>query len=120
MSESLNDVTFDLEFEDTLTHLEEQPEEFDSPSDFQNLQERQHLQDHPVPIRSISNSPGCAPGSLSTSGSASRSMLRPVRRPRSVRVDAWAVPASANWSRSRNPMRKVKRVSRSTDWALPF
>jgi hypothetical protein len=124
MSESLNDVAFghdlgldleidlgpDLELQDTLLDADE----LDSLSD---------LPEHPVAIRSISNSPGCTPASQPASRPASRPnprLLGPIRQPRSVRVDAWAVPASANWSRTRRPMRKVKRISRSTDWALPF
>ncbi len=131
MSESLNDVAFghdlgldleidlgpDLELQDTLLDVEE----LDSLSD---------LPEHPVAIRSISNSPGCTPTSRPTSRPDSRPALLPnfqhlrhpgpIRQPRSVRVDAWAIPASANWSRTRRPMRKVKRISRSTDWALPF
>ena len=75
----------------------------------------------PVRVPTLTNSPGCLPGfSSSSSGGESRSVLPPVRRARTVKVDAWAVPASANWGRSRRTMRKVSRVSRSTDWALPF
>lgn len=79
--------------------------------DPQNLED---LQDQPVPVRSITNSPRCAPASVAKS-------TRP-RQARTVRVDAWAVPASANWSRVRTTttVRKVRRGTPSTDWALPF
>jgi hypothetical protein len=68
--------------------------------------------DLPRQVPSITNSPRCAPAQP----------LKPnvPRRIRPVRVDAWAVPASANWSRSRTTIHKVSRTSRSTDWALPF
>ena len=78
-----------------------------------------------VGIRSLSNSPGAAPApslareSSRSTGSAPAD-VQPVRRARPVRVDAWAVPASANWTRTHKTIRKVRRVSRSTDWALPF
>ena len=78
-----------------------------------------------IPVPTLTNSPGCLPktdeaGSTSRSSANSKTPLLSVRRARGVRVDAWAVPASANWGRSRRTMRKVSRVSRSTDWALPF
>jgi hypothetical protein len=68
--------------------------------------------DLPLQVPSITNSPRCAPAKP----------LAPnvPRLVRPVRVDAWAVPASANWSRTRSTIRKVSRTSRSTDWALPF
>jgi len=68
--------------------------------------------DLPLQVPSITNSPRCAPAKP----------LAPIvpGRVRAVRVDAWAVPASANWSRTRSTLRKVSRTSRSTDWALPF
>lgn len=37
-----------------------------------------------------------------------------------ARVDAWSEPAPASWSRTRRIVRKVRRESRGTDWALPF
>ena len=69
---------------------------------------------------SISPSTSPSTQSVSSAESSPNAGLRPIRRARRVRVDAWAVPASASWSRTRTPMRKVARVSRSTDWALPF
>ncbi|MBJ21033.1 MAG: hypothetical protein GY910_23970 [bacterium] len=134
MSESLNDVAFDLE--DT-------PLDADESSPLNDLYEwplpssplsAPLLPSSPSPpsspsspsVRSITNSPGCTP-SLSSSSPSHTSQpphgetgLRPVRRARTIRTDAWSVPASANWTRTRNPIRKVSRVSRSTDWALPF
>ena len=125
MSESLNDVAFDLELEDTLPQSEE----------FEDLSLLENVHKLAVPVRSITNSPGYTPKSSTisnpplnplsppTSTSVTEGEIRPIRRARrvsAVRVDAWAVPASANWSRNRTPIRKVNRVSRSTDWALPF
>ncbi len=127
MSESLNDLAFglgmdndlgigtdlDLDLEDTVL----QPDDAAPASEIHEL---------PFPVRSITNSPGCEPGSRAPSSSSPASPsssgadLRPVRRARTVRVDAWAVPASANWTRTRRTIRTVARVSRSTDWALPF
>ena len=68
--------------------------------------------DLPLQVPSITNSPRCAPSQP----------VKPTvpRRVRPVRVDAWAVPASANWSRTRTTLRKVNPGTRSTDWALPF
>lgn len=66
----------------------------------------------PLQVPSITNSPRCAPSQPLNPN--------PARRARPVRVDAWAVPASANWSRTRTTVRKVSRGTRSTDWALPF
>jgi hypothetical protein len=68
--------------------------------------------DLPRQIPSITNSPRCAPSQPSKPNAP--------RRVRAVRVDAWAVPATANWSRTRTTIRTVKRGTRSTDWALPF
>jgi hypothetical protein len=89
------------------------------------------------PVPSLTNSPGCTPGrtaaedatsgnssdqasrssQASHSSQASRSAPRLVRK---VRVDAWAVPASTNWTRSRMTVRKVNRGPRPAAWALPF
>jgi len=81
--------------------------------------------DLPLQVPSITNSPRCAPSHSSHPPKASAlapSALVPgvLRRVRKVRVDAWAVPASANWSRPRTTIRKVTGRARSTDWALPF
>lgn len=122
MSESFSDVTpeiaFDLELEDTLP----QTNEGDS---LNNLRD---LRSSAVPVRSLTNSPGCSPRSSASNTPSGTDInlihpihaIRPVRRARTVRTDAWAVPASANWTRTRTTIRKVSRVSRSTDWALPF
>ena len=70
-------------------------------------------------VPTLTNSPGCAPSP------------RPIRRARSVQVDAWSAPAPANWGRSRRTVRKVQSQGRgrgrraatatpSSDWALPF
>jgi len=69
-----------------------------------------HIHEFPRPVPSITNSPGCTPARMSVS----------PRRVRPVRVDAWAVPASVSWTRTRMTLRKVSRHSHATDWALPF
>jgi len=85
-----------------------------------------NLHELPLHVPTITNSPRCVPTrSVNTSGQTSRQTANPKkpttpRRVRTVRVDAWAVPASANWSRTRATVRKVNRGTRSTDWALPF
>ena len=52
------------------------------------------------------NSPGCTPTSL-----PNRSP-RPIR---SVRTDAWSVPASVNWARPSRALRKVARRALEND-----
>ena len=104
----------------------------------------------PVPmrrVRTLTNSPSCTPADLSQSDADADANAnsetttetgRPVRRLQSVRADAWAVPAPANWGRTRRAvgMRKVaspsshsprqarsraaRAQSPSSDWALPF
>lgn len=83
----------------------------------------------PRRVQTLTNSPNCAPESVNSAQNQSPSPDRPpIRRARgvgvngarSVQTDAWAVPASANWSRTRKTVRKVNRTPRSTDWALPF
>ncbi len=91
---------------------------------------------HAVPPATVSltNSPGCTPAGPTLRNETDNDLRgnRDLRaRPmRTVRVDAWAAPASASWSRTRTTVRKASsqrlratsRVSgaRSTDWALPF
>lgn len=85
-----------------------------------------NLHELPLHVPTITNSPRCVPTqSAHTSGQTSgqtSNQKKPTtpRRVRTVRVDAWAVPASANWSRTRTTVRKVNRGTRSIDWALPF
>lgn len=100
----------------------------------------------PVPmrrVRTLTNSPSCTPADLNQSDADANSETtaesgRPARRMQSVRADAWAVPAPANWGRTRRAvgMRKVaspsshsprqarsrtaRAQSPSSDWALPF
>jgi len=100
----------------------------------------------PVPmrrVRTLTNSPSCTPADLSQSDANANSETttetsRPVRRMQSVRADAWAVPAPANWGRTRRAvgMRKIasssshsprqarsrtaRSQSPSSDWVLPF
>jgi len=68
------------------------------------------LHEFPLPVPSITNSPGCTPARTPV----------PPRRVRPVRVDAWAVPVSVSWTRTRKTLRKINRHSHATDWALPF
>jgi hypothetical protein len=92
-----------------------------------------NLHELPLPVSSLTNSPRCAPAQrartikparLAPSKTAIPSSTpptpQPPRRARTVRVDAWAVPASTNWSRTRTTVRKVSPGTPSTDWALPF
>ena len=102
----------------------------------------------PVPmrrVRTLTNSPSCTPADLSQADADANANSetttetgRPVRRLQSVRADAWAVPAPANWGRTRRAvgMRKIaspnshsprqarsraaRAQSPSSDWALPF
>jgi hypothetical protein len=94
------------------------------------------LHELPLPVPSLTNSPQCAPAQrprtikpsrlspsknpISSSPSSTPPPPRSPRRARTVRVDAWAVPASTNWSRTRASARKVNRNTGTTDWALPF
>lgn len=99
---------------------------------------------HAVPPATVSltNSPGCTPAGPIAQQSETTSMLSGtddhaqgrrdlrVRPMRTVRVDAWATPASASWGRTRPTVRKVNNqrtratsrasAARSTDWGLPF
>jgi hypothetical protein len=100
-------ASFDLGLDDT-----EDFEDTDALASLDNLRE---LTLH---VPTITNSPRCVPA-RSARPSHQKNPNTP-RRVRTVRVDAWAVPASANWSQTRTTVRKVNRGSRSTDWALPF
>lgn len=103
------------------------PETFDGPTS-DNLHELPVAA--PASVATLTNSPGCRPASSATpakrtgqskgSAGAERPAVTSVRRARPVRVDAWAEPASASWTRTRRTVRKVRRTPRSTDWALPF
>jgi hypothetical protein len=73
-----------------------------------------NIHDLPLRVPSLTNSPGCTPAFPQMRTAA------PLRRVRPVRVDAWATPASATWTRTRKSVRKVSRQSQSTNWALPF
>ena len=83
-----------------------------------------NVHDLPRQVPSITNSPRCAPSQTSQTRRPTppQQASKPgtPRRVRTVRVDAWADPASANWSRQRTSVRKVNGRIRSTDWALPF
>jgi hypothetical protein len=80
------------------------------------------IQDFPLRVPSLTNSPGCAPGLRQprTTRHAQTRVATPLRRVRPVHVDAWATPASTSWTRTRRTVRKVSRQSQSTSWALPF
>ncbi len=69
-------------------------------------------------VPTITNSPHCAPARTTHSGQLAKPTA--ARRGRTLRVDAWAVPVSANWSRTRSSARNVARGTRSAGWALPF
>ena len=73
------------------------------------------IHDLPVRVPSLTNSPRCAPANPTRPTRPSA-----PRRVRPVRVDAWAVPVSVNWSRTRTTTLKVKRGMPSAEWALPF
>jgi hypothetical protein len=72
--------------------------------------------EHPREVPTLTNSPGCVPAAVPRASKA----LRGPRRAPKVRVDAWAVPAAASWSRTRSTVRKISRRPRSKGWALPF
>lgn len=75
----------------------------------------QQLWKLPVPVSSLTNSPGCEPRKRS------RASIAPVARVRPVRVDAWSEPASVSWTRTRKTVRKVAAPRpKPTEWALPF
>jgi len=79
------------------------------------------LHELPLHVPTITNSPRCVPTRSAQSANPTNPKKPTTpRRVRTVRVDAWAVPASANWSRTRTTVRKVNRGTRSIDWALPF
>ena len=69
-------------------------------------------------VPTITNSPHCAPARTTHSGQLAKPTV--ARRGRTLRVDAWAVPVSANWSRTRSTARNAARGTRSAGWALPF
>lgn len=90
----------------------------DDTEDFEDADALDNLHELTLHVPTITNSPRCVPA-RSAQPSNGKNPTTP-RRVRTVRVDAWAVPASANWSRTRTTIRKVNRGTRSTDWALPF
>ncbi len=101
-----------------MTHFHSipRPAKTDTQTDMNMEADPTNLHELPLPVPTLTNSPRCAPAAEPT---------KPItpRRVRTVRVDAWAVPASVNWSRARTAVRKVSKVNRSTrttDWALPF
>jgi hypothetical protein len=103
-------AAFDLGLDET-----ERTEGTDETDPLASLDSLHEIQLH---VPTITNSPRCVPA---RSGQSSNQMKPTTpRRMRTVRVDAWAVPASANWSRTRTMVRKVNRGTRSNEWALPF
>ena len=98
-----------------MTHFHSipRPDKTDTQTDMNMEADPTNLHELPLHVPTLTNSPRCAPAAEPT---------KPItpRRVRTVRVDAWAVPASVNWSRARTAVRKVNRSTRSTDWALPF
>lgn len=77
-----------------------------------------HYAPHPDPTEAESTRATASPTPSPTPTSTARPA--PPRRRRVLRVDAWAEPASTNWTRTRRTVRKVRRKSRTPDWALPF
>jgi hypothetical protein len=147
MSERPNDLDLDLDHKHKLDTLappshrhaelewapETGPEAAGEPTS-------NNLRDLPLCVPSLTNSPGCAPMDsphstsltpptpptprtprtpLTSPGSRMRTAA-PLRRVRSVRVDAWSSPAATTWTRTRKTVRKVNRQPHSTNWALPF
>lgn len=90
----------------------------DDSEDFEDTDAPDNLHEFTLHVPTITNSPRCVPA-RSARPSHQQNPTTP-RRVRTVRVDAWAVPASANWSRTRATVRKANRGSRSNDWTLPF
>jgi hypothetical protein len=90
----------------------------DDIEDFEDTDALDNLHELTLHVPTLTNSPRCVPAR--SAQPSNRKNATAPRRVRTVRVDAWAVPASANWSRTRTTIRKVNRGARSTDWALPF
>ena len=90
-------------------------EETEDPEESEPIANLHELRLH---VPTITNSPRCVPTRPAQASNQKKSTT--PRRVRTVRVDTWAVPASANWSRTRTTVRKVNRGTRGTDWALPF
>ena len=103
---------------DDYTQETEETQETDGIEKSDPLASLGNLHEFSLHVPTITNSPRCVP-TRSAQPSNQRKPMTP-RRMRTVRVDAWAVPASANWSRTRTTIRKVNRGTHSTDWALPF
>lgn len=93
----------------------EDTEDIEDPEETDPIANLHELQLH---VPTITNSPRCVP--IRPAQTSNQKKSTTPRRIRTVRVDAWAVPASANWSRTRTTVRKVNRGTRGTDWALPF
>lgn len=113
MSEPIKPLDLDLNDLDRFGDLSE--DELYAPADVSEIPSAALS----LAVPSLTNSPGCTPSAAP----------RPIRRARSVQVDAWSAPAPANWGRSRRTVRKVqgtrqaRRVASSkpsSDWALPF
>ena len=112
MSEPIKPLNLDVDFNDlALGDLSE--DELYAPADVSEIP----VAAVTLSVPTLTNSPGCTPSA------------RPIRRARSVQVDAWSAPAPANWGRSRRTVRKVQSQRRgrraaagspSSDWALPF
>ncbi|MEM9175065.1 MAG: hypothetical protein AAGC67_07505 [Myxococcota bacterium] len=114
MSEPIKPLDLDLDLDLDFTELDRSEDELFAPADVSELPSAALS----LSVPTLTNSPGCVPA-------------RPIRRARSVQVDAWSAPAPANWGRGRRTVRKVQSkgsgrgrraatASPSSDWALPF
>ena len=68
--------------------------------------------ERPRTAKSLTNSPGCTPAPEFSPECAPR----PIR---SVRTDAWSVPASTSWARPSRALRKVARRALETEMVEP-
>jgi len=107
---------------DDYTDETDEIEGSDPLASLDNLDSLDNLRELQLHVPTITNSPRCVPARSGQTSGQTSNQKKPTtpRRVRTVRVDAWAVPASANWSRTRTMARKVNRGTRSSEWALPF
>ena len=121
MSEPIKPLDLDLSSLAAPLEGDLSDDELYAPADVSELPERPLT----LSVATLTNSPGCRPAAVAPSADATPG-ARPIRRARSVRVDAWSTPAPANWGRARRTVRKVQGRARakggtaSADWSLPF
>ena len=100
----LNSCDFDLDLENE-TDLSESSRPLRAGHSHQTAE-------RPRTAKSLTNSPGIAPAPASYPNRAPR----PIR---SVRTDAWSVPASTSWARPSRALRKVARRALETEMVEP-